>query len=186
MFSSGPVGFGDAGYIAAYNAWSARMNELEAQLARLRCSPRPIRLVPPFGQCPPSSAINVITAGTPEIVAFTANDQTRSRPRALGQPLTLRWTVKNAAHCPNRPHLAVGRAVWWLDDVDSRLRARSPTPSDRRTTWSIGEWIYRITATGACGGPMSRTVTVVTAKQPALSIAQMQDHAVDPKCLITP
>ena len=94
--SSGPVGFGDAAYIAAYNAWSARMNDLEAQLARLKCAPRPIRLIPPFGQCPPSSAINVITAGTPEIVSFTANLET-VHVLGPGQPLTLRWTVKNAA-----------------------------------------------------------------------------------------
>ncbi len=170
--SSGPVGFGDGAYIAAYNAWSARMNALEAELARLKCRPRQIRLVPPFGQCPPSSAINVITAGTPEIVAFTANYQT-VHVLEHNQPLTLRWTVKNA--------------------ITVRLDRTSPSgtlfgssttlvPAPGQTDFAFGpqnhgapgEWVYQITATGACGPPLTQTVTVVTAKQPALKVTQTQ------------
>lgn len=170
--SSGPVGFGDAAYIAVYNTWAARMNDLEAQLARLKCAPRPIRLVPPFGQCPPSSAINVITAGTPEIVAFTANFET-VHVLGAGQPLTLRWTVKNAAAVRIDRTSPSGAPF-----AGSTTLFPAPGQTDYafgpQNHISIGEWVYRITATGACGGPLTRTVVVVTAKQPALTIAQTQ------------
>jgi hypothetical protein len=170
--SSGPVGFGDAAYIAAYNAWSARMNDLEAQLARLRCAPRKIRLVPPFGQCPPASAINVITAGTPEIVAFTANYQT-VHVLEHGQPLTLRWTVKNATTVRidrTSPSGAPFGGSTTLIPAPGQIDFAFG-PQNHVT---IGEWFYRLTATGVCGPPLTQTVTVVTARRPALKVAQTQ------------
>jgi hypothetical protein len=181
--ASGSVGFGDRAYIAAYDAWAARMNDLEDQLASLGCAPRPIRLVPPFGQCPPTSTINYITAGTPEIVAFTANDET-VHVLGIGQPLTLRWTVKNAAAVQivrTSPSGAPFGGSTTLTPFLQTSYAFGP-----QSHVSIGEWTYRISATGACGGPISRTVTVVTAKRPALKVAQVQitqsvqtpDHAV--------
>ncbi|MEO6443885.1 MAG: hypothetical protein ABIP66_01815 [Gemmatimonadaceae bacterium] len=170
--SSGPVGFGDAAYIAAYNAWAARMSDLEAQLARLKCAPRRIRLVPPFGECPPPSTINVITAGTPEIVAFTANGET-VHVLAPNQPLTLRWTVKNASTVRidriSPSGAPFGGSTTLIPAPGQTAHAFGP-----QNHISIGEWIYRITVTAPCGGPMSRTVTVVTAREPALTIAQMQ------------
>jgi hypothetical protein len=178
--SSGPVGFGDAAYIAAYDAWSGRMNAIEIQLSRLRCAPRPLRLVPPFGQCPPSSIVNEIVAGTPEIVGFTANHQT-IHVLHPNQPLTLRWTVKNASSIRIDRTSAAGAPLSLVPAALQTSHAFGPL-----NHVSIGEWTYRITVTGACGGPLSRTVTVVTAKLPALSIAQVQvtqsiqtpDHAV--------
>ena len=66
--ASGPVGFGDKAYIGTYNAWVAKMNDLIRQLNALSCFPGYRQLVAPFGECPPSSAINTITAGVADRV----------------------------------------------------------------------------------------------------------------------
>jgi hypothetical protein len=170
--ASGPVGFGDAAYIAAYDAWAARMNALEQQLGRLACRPRPIRIIAPFAQCPPASAINQITAGIPEIVAFTANDETVHVLQG-GQPLTLRWTVRNASSIQ----------ITRISPSGVTFGASSTlTPGPFTTSHAFGpvnhvtieQWQYRITLTGACGAPVSRTVSVVTAKAPALRISRIQ------------
>lgn len=182
--SSGPVGFGDAAYVVAYDAWAARMNQLEQQLARLRCAPRPMRLVAPFGQCPPASAINVITAGTAEIVAFTANDQV-VHVLAPGGPLTLRWTVKNATTV-QLVRTSPSGAPFGVSTTLTPAPGQTSHAFGPQNHTSIGEWTYRITVTGVCGTPTSRNVTVVTARTPGLSVAQTQitqsiqtpDHAV--------
>jgi hypothetical protein len=169
--ASGPIGFGDKAYIAAYDAWAAKMNDLEEQLSRLRCAPRRRRFVSPFSQCPPTLPIAMITAGTPEIVSFTANHATFVVLEP-GQPLTLRWTVNNAATVEVRRTSAAG-PTFGGSTVFTPSFARAVAFGPQ---WHTGPavWTYQLIVTGACGPPIARTVTVITAKRPSIRISQLQ------------
>ena len=108
------------------------MNDLIRQLNALSCFPGYRQLVAPFGKCPPSSAINTITAGVAEIVSFTANSAT-STVLDNGEHLTLRWTVHNAptvtitrdtAGAPLLSRMAEARYA--SDGGQPRVRRRDP------------------------------------------------------------
>ena len=170
--ASGPVGFGDKAYIDAYNAWVARMNQLVQQLNQLSCRPVKRDLVLPFGMCPPSSAINTITAGVAEIVAFTANDEDAT-VLDNGEALTLRWTVRNAGTVTITRDTAGAPAFTGSASLVTSLLTGSHAFGP---VAHIGpaEWRYTLTVAGACGGTVSRTVRVYTSKPPVLRIGSIQ------------
>jgi hypothetical protein len=94
---SGPIGFGDAAYIAAYNAWAAEQNRLGDEIRQLPCHrlAGKVAFAAPFSECPADIGINRLRAGAPIISAFTANGQ----PLTVVEPGTavrLAWTVRNA------------------------------------------------------------------------------------------
>lgn len=170
--ASGPVGFGDKAHIDAYNAWAAQMNDLIRKLNALPCDPGERDIVAPFGTCPPSSAINTITAGVVEIVSFTANNQTTTVLED-GEHLTLRWTVRNA------PNVRITR-----DTAGAPLLSGSTTLTTPQLVGSHAfgavthskpaEWRYTLRASGACGGQVTRTVRVYATKDPQLRIETIQ------------
>jgi hypothetical protein len=170
--ASGPVGFGNKAYIDAYNAWVARMNELVAQLNGLFCQPIKRPLVPPFGMCPPSTAINTIRAGVAEIVAFTANNE-GATVLDNGEPLTLRWTVRNAGTVTITRDTSGAPAFGGSGTLVTPLLTGSHAFGPVAHT-GPAEWRYTLTITGACGGAVSRTVRVYTSKPPLLRIGALQ------------
>lgn len=169
--ASGPVGFADAAYVAAYDAWAAAHNAADDVLSRLHCAPYVPRSVPPFGECPPSSVINGIRAGAPVITAFTANFETLLALEP-GVPIQLRWTVKNAETVTVERTSGSGP----LFAGSTTLSNPVATSYGLGTPWytSVQTWTYQITATGPCGGPVSRTVTVVATKRPGLRIDSIE------------
>ena len=94
--ATGPVGFGDAAYIAAYDAWAAEQNRLADEIRGLGCFlGQSLPWVPPFRECPPLTPVNRITAGAPIIDAFTANGAALAVVEP-GVGAFLAWTVRNA------------------------------------------------------------------------------------------
>jgi len=165
--ASGPVGFADAAYVAAYDAWAANRNAADAALSRLHCARYVPLFTPPFGECPPSSVINGIRAGAPVITAFTVNFETLLALEP-GVPVRLRWTVKNAETVTVERTSGAGPLFAGSTTLSNPVATSYllGTPSYA----SVQVWTYRITATGPCGGPVNRTVTVVAAKRPGLRI----------------
>ena len=71
--SSGQVGFGDAAYIAAYDAWAAEQNDLADEIRALGCSRPGLPVGAAVPRVPAATPVNRIRAGAPIIDAFTAN-----------------------------------------------------------------------------------------------------------------
>ena len=170
--ASGPVGFGNKAYIDAYNAWVAKMNDLIRQLNALSCFPGYRQLVAPFGKCPPSSAINTITAGVAEIVSFTANSAT-STMLDNGEHLTLRWTVHNA------PTVTITRDTPGAPLLSGSTSLVTPALVGSHAFGAVThtgpvEWRYTLRVSGVCGGDVSRTVRVYSTKAPQLRIETIQ------------
>ncbi len=170
--ASGPVGFGDKAYIDAYNAWVARMNQLIEQLNGLFCQPRKRTPFPPFGMCPPATAINTITAGVAEIVAFTANNESAT-VLDNGEALTLRWTVRNAGTVTITRDTTGGPTFAGSNSlVTSSLTGSHAFGPVTHT--GPAEWRYTLTVAGACGGSVTRTVRIYTSKPALLRIGAIQ------------
>ncbi|MCU1432639.1 MAG: hypothetical protein JWP95_1744, partial [Actinotalea sp.] len=167
---SGPVGFADAAYVAAVDAWAARRNAADAVLATLTCATYVPTLTRPFHECPPPTAINAILAGVPVISAFTANGET-VLPLEPGVPLVLRWSVQNAQTLTVERVSASGPGFAGSSSVADPPASQWALGTPSYSTLQV--WTYRLTATGACGGPVSREVTVVAGKRPRLRIEQI-------------
>jgi hypothetical protein len=169
--SSGPIGFGDTGYIAQYDAWAAAMNFLADVIHRLPCggaiNAPPI---PPFYQCPPDSSLTHLQAGPPIISAFTANWATTAAVEPA-DPITLRWTIANAVHVKVERTSAAGPQFGGspalLDPAGTSYTLPAPANGARAV------YHYRLTATGPCG-TATRDVTVVAVKRPRLHVASAE------------
>jgi hypothetical protein len=168
--TSGPVGFGDGSYIAAYDAWAKRQNDIADQIRHLWCAHLVIPIIPPFGACPPATPFNHLRAGPAIIKAFTANWLSLAVVEP-GDPITLRWTVDNAEHLqidllsPTGPTFAGATSL-----VDPTATSYT-LPPPGNPSWAA--YAYRLTATGPCG-TVSADVTVVAAKRPRLAIAGIE------------
>lgn len=170
--ASGPVGFGDAAYIAAYDAWAMQMAELAKQLDALFCAPRRRPDIRPFHQCPPASPIVSITAGVAVIDSFTANGDT-TLVHESGDPITLAWTARNCsavtvARTSAQGPLFGGSASYGTAAIAGDY-AFGPV-----THTGPAVWTYTITASGACGGMVSRSITVVTTRPLNLKVVGIQ------------
>jgi len=94
---SGPIGFMDAAYLAAYNAWVAEQNRLADEIRQFYCYllAKPLVIAQRFSECPPDRAVNRLRAGAAVIDAFNVNGQSAVYVEP-GTSLTLAWTVRNA------------------------------------------------------------------------------------------
>lgn len=168
--STGPVGFGDAAYIAAYDAWATEQNRLADEVRATGCYTGNIAWVPPFHECPPVTPVNHLRAGQPLIDAFTANGV----PNAVVEPgmgIMLAWTVRNTEHVRidrvsgsgptfggSSSLVDPGWSAFWL----------GPPSYSAPTTYT-----YRLTVSGPCGST-TRDVTIAASRQPALRIAGIE------------
>src|SRR4051794_5606615 len=168
--SSGPVGFGDGSYIAAYGAGAARQTAIAEQIRQLWCVRVFIPLIPPFGECPPATAFNHVRAGAAVIKAFTANWQSLTVVEPT-DPITLRWTVDNADQIRIERVSATGPTFAGATSVvdPAGTSYTLPPPSNP----SLSTYAYRLTATGPCG-TATADVTVVAAKRPRLAISSLE------------
>jgi hypothetical protein len=168
--SSGPIGFADAAYVAAYDAWAAHQNSLADEIRASGCFTRDIPWVPPFRECPPATAVNHLRAGAPAIDAFTANGAVNAVIEP-GVGVFLAWSVRNTEHVRVERISASGPTF-----------GGSPSLVDPGSTFyalgAIGysaptEYRYRLTATGPCGS-LTREVTVAASKRPGLRITGVE------------
>lgn len=169
--ASGPVGFGDLAYITAYDAWADRHNQAAEGLKGLKCVWRVPNLVSRYSECPGVSEINRIRAGVAVITAFTANSQTLLALEP-GVPLVLRWTVKNGDSITVERTSGSGPLFAGSSALVNPIFASHSFGVPPYSTLQV--WTYRLTVTGACGGPVSRTVTVVATRRPALRIETIE------------
>lgn len=169
--ASGPVGFGDATYIALYDAWAAKMRAIQDKIAQLSCGYRmdPIR---PFGMCPPVTAVNMIDAGEAELIAFHANGVTALALEA-GTPLELTWTVKNARDIRIERVSAFGPTFGGATFLVPAAGQTSVVLTNTHHV-RLEEWIYRISTRGWCGGWRREQVRVSAVKRPGLRVSRME------------
>ncbi len=169
--TTGPVGFGDAAYIAAYDAWAAEQNRVADEIRALGCFiGQSLPWVPPFRECPPLTPVNQIRAGAPLIDAFTANGAALAVVEP-GGGVFLAWTVRNTTSVrvdrtsPAGPAFAGSTSLVNPGTSSYLLAAPSYTQASVYT--------YRVTVTGPCG-TTTRDVTVVASRRPSLSIAGVE------------
>jgi hypothetical protein len=168
--TSGPVGFGDAAYITAYDAWAKRQNDVADDIRRLRCASLVIPIVAPFGECPQGTAFNHLRAGPAVIRAFTANWLSIAAVEPA-DPITLRWTVENAEHVRIDRRSPVGPTFAGSTSLVDPAGTSYTLPPPGNAAWAA--YSYRLTATGPCG-TVSADVTVVAAKRPRLAITGIE------------
>ena len=178
---SGSVGFADAEYVTAYDAWAARRDTADAALASLPCVRSVPVLTEPFHESVPPTTTNRVRAGAAVIAAFSANGTTVLALEP-GIPLRLRWTVRNVETLTLERTSVTGPlldgATTLVDPAVTSIALGVPAYA------TLQQWTYRLTATGATGDPVSRTVTVVAGKRPALrieSIVVTQSARPDPE-----
>jgi hypothetical protein len=162
---SGPIGFGDGAYIAAYDAWAAEQNRLAGEIEAIWCYHDDLPWVPPFGECPPDVGVNRLTAGAPIIDAFHANGQTLL-VLEMGQSATLGWSARNVTQLRLERTSASGPAIGGATVVTN---PSSPVALGAFWFFTPTRCTYRLTATGPCGS-VFRDVTIIVSKRPALRI----------------
>ena len=166
---SGPVGFGDGAYIAAYDAWADEQNRLATEIEALWCYWKDLPWTPPFGECPPDIGVNLLTAGAPIIDAFTVNGQT-TRVVDPGQTATLGWIVRNVTQLRLERITAAGPSIGGSTVV---INPTSPTALGPFLLFTPTLCTYRLTATGPCGS-VFRDVNVVVSKRPSIWIQSVE------------
>jgi hypothetical protein len=167
---SGPIGFGDATYIAAYDAWAAQQNALAAEIEGLWCYPAHLAWVPPFGECPPDVGVNHLRAGAAIITSFTANGGASAAVEPFGVVL-LAWTVLNAEHVRVDRISAAGplfSGSTALIDPAGTTAVLAPFTHTSPVTYT-----YRLTATGPCG-VTTRDVQIFASKRPNLFVSGVE------------
>jgi hypothetical protein len=176
--TSGPIGFVDLSYVAAYNAWVDRQNDRRANaIAAARCAAVTIEDIPVlryFSECPPATPFNGLRAGGALIRAFTANWQATATVEP-SDAITLAWDVVNAEHIrirritPEGPLLSGSLELFDPPAVGSL--ALGPAGHTRRT-----EFRYRLTATGPCptAPEAAAEVRILATKTPALRVSGIE------------
>ena len=167
---SGPIGFGDASYITAYDTWAFQQNILAAEIENLFCYVGDIPWVFPFRECPPDIGVNRIRAGTAIIKSFTAAGGATAVVEPGGAVL-LAWTVQNA------DQIRLDR----ISGPGPLFGASTSLVNPAGTTWSLGTFlhlspgacVYRLTAIGPCG-TVTRDVNIYASKRPNLSIGSIE------------
>jgi hypothetical protein len=170
--SSGPVGFADAAYVAAYSAWVAEQDRLAREIESFYCYALsgPISIAPRFADCPPDLAINRLRAGAAVIEAFAVNGLSTIFVEP-NTPLTLDWTVRNAETV----------IVERLGNQGPTFYGSTSITNPSYSSFTLGpftgdtpvEAIYRLTATGPCGDAVA-TVHARLQKIPKLRITGIE------------
>lgn len=147
---SGPVGFADANYAAAYRKWAADQDRIADELRNLPCFllAGPISIAPAFPTCPPDLAFNKIRAGAPVIHALTLNGLSPLFVEP-GTALQLDWSVENAEKIDLNRNGSTGPAFAGAPTVTNppgSSYALGVFTGDTPVTAS-----YTLTATGPCG-----------------------------------
>jgi hypothetical protein len=168
---SGAVGFADAAYVAAYNAWADEQNRLGEEIRQLGCiADSSITWIAPFRECPPLTPFNLLSAGDAIVDSFTANGLVDALVEP-GAGFQLAWTVRNAVSVrverisASGPLFAGATAVVNPAGTTYWMSAATYT---RPVTYT-----YRITATGPCGSA-SREVRIAASRRPGLSIGAIE------------
>jgi hypothetical protein len=168
---SGAVGFADAAYVAAYDAWAAEQNRLGEEIKALGCiGNASITWIAPFRKCPPTTPFNVLSAGAAIIDSFTANGLADAFIEP-GAGLQLAWTVRNAVSVRIERISATGPLFAGATSVTNPAGTTywlTAAPFNRPTTYA-----YRITATGPCGSAV-REVRIAASRRPGLSIGPIE------------
>lgn len=167
---SGPIGFGDGAWIAAYDAWAAEQNKLASEISRFWCYRSRLPWVPRFHECPPDLGINRLRAGSAIIDAFTVAGGATTVVEP-GATVTLAWTVRNAHH------VRIDRIAGAGPGFGGSASLVDPAGN----TWPLGVFVhtapttcvYRLTATGPCGA-VTREVRVFASKRAGLFIASLE------------
>ena len=163
---SGPIGFGDANYIIAYDTWAWNQNYLASEIEKIWCFQGDLPWVPPFRECPPDIGVNRVRAGAAIIVSFTVNGAATAVVEP-GATVQLAWTVKNADQIR-------------LDRISAQgplFGASTSVVDPPGTTANLGMFlhtsavtcVYRLTAIGPCG-TVTQDVTIFASKRPYLTI----------------
>jgi hypothetical protein len=183
--NSGSVGFYNEALTAAeverYNSDVSRYNRAVKQvMASSKCAGMPLDL-PVFPHrgpmaviCAPRTAVNVITAGLPIIQSFTVSTEHNTGTEVVADPedeLVLRWDVATY------DWIELERTSSGGPRFDGERRVRDPMG----TSWSLGPaghtgpevFVYVLRAGNVCG-TVSRTVEVIGAKRPRLSILRVE------------
>lgn len=167
---SGPVGFGDATYIAAYDAWAAQQNALAAEIEGIWCYPGDLPWVPPFRECPPDAGVNHLRAGAAIISSFTANGGPSATVEPFGAVL-LAWTVLNAEH------VRIDRISTAGPLLSGSTALIDPAGTTALLTGFVhtspATYTYRLTATGPCGVAI-RDVQIFASKRPGLYVSGVE------------
>ncbi|MBX3634772.1 MAG: hypothetical protein KF683_05200 [Rubrivivax sp.] len=167
---SGPMGFGNGAYMAAYDAWAADQNRLADEIERLPCLPPDLPMVPPFRGCPPDVGVNRLTAGAAIIDTFTVNGQTQLVIET-GQAVTLEWAVRNATQVRISRTSTTGPLLGGGTSITN-----PPPPTLALGTLSFlqpTQCSYRLTAIGPCGSA-TRDVSIAVSRRPTLSIESVE------------
>lgn len=170
---SGPIGFGDAGYLAVYNAWVDQMNAVADELAQLPCAPDVQLPKLPRWLSPPTGPVNILTAGEAHIRMFTANGgidyapTLRQNVLTPGTPLRLDWKVINASMLRVRRTSADGPPVFVTDPMQTFADLGTVDHDEP------SQFTYRLTARGPCGTRKQATISVYASQRPQLSIARI-------------
>ncbi|MER7513362.1 hypothetical protein ABTX82_34280 [Streptomyces lavendulae] len=174
--TSGPVGFADAAYVRAYDAWVDRMNKAaSAAMEAAGCAGASLPDMPilrHFSECPPETPFNHLRAGSAIIRSFTVNASSLAVAEP-GDGLLLAWEVVNAETSRiDRPSihgpLLPGGYDQLLDPAPVSTLALGPATHNGPQRFT-----YVLTANGPCGTE-TRTVEVVATKRPGLSVSGLE------------
>lgn len=167
--TSGPIGFVDLSYVAAYNAWADAVNNAILNLKLAGCGSGPV-LEEHFHECPPATSVNALAAGAAFIQAFLV-EGAADAVMEPGQVFTLSWDVVNSTNVQlervggSGPLLQGATVRNGLPEVGSMALTAAHAASET--------WRYRLTATGRCGNAVAEIV-VHASKQPQLRIESVE------------
>ncbi|MEU3693795.1 hypothetical protein [Streptomyces narbonensis] len=173
--TSGPIGFADAAYVTAYNAWVDRMNKAAQEaVSASGCAGVSIGDLPilrHFSECPPETVFNRLRAGSAIIRSFTVNMASLAVAEP-GDALQLGWDVVNSESIRIERTSTTGPLLSGSTSLVNPPAASTLALGPAAHTGPT-RLVYVLTATGPCG-TVNRSVEVVATKRPGLSVASLE------------
>lgn len=169
---SGPVGFADKAYVAAYNAWHEDQERRLEEIRGYRCSAfaAGATATTPFSVCAPNLGRNYLSAGAAIIDSFKADGRARVVVTP-GSSVVLTWSARNCSAVDVTRVSTVGPAF-----PGSVTMVGSPVGSITLGPFGASgpqDATYSLRAVGPCGAAMA-TITVAVRKTPRLSVAGVE------------